>query len=55
MIKTYRELTLEERFRTFEVFIELFGGDVYGSFEEYDSDQEIDNFDFNTDTFLCEG
>ena len=58
-ITTYRQLTVEERIATFERYQALCEADEdytpFASFEEYDAEQEMLDFDFDADTLDCLG
>ena len=54
MDKSYRELTLNEKIKTFNNYQELCKNDSdlipYEDFKEYDEDNYFNNFDFDSDT-----
>ena len=56
---TYRQLALEDRIATFEKYqalCEEYEEYVpFSSFEEYDAEQEMLNFEFDADTLDCLG
>lgn len=58
-MKTYKQLTAEERMKTYENWQALCEADEdytpFASFEEYDAEQEMLDFDFDADTLDCLG
>jgi hypothetical protein len=54
---TYRELTLEQRRKTYENYLRIWGEDcdAYGNFAEYDEDQTLNNFEFDAETLEFPG
>ena len=59
MIKTYRELTLGERIKTYENYQKLCEEDPdivpFNSFDDYDEEQRFLDFDFDADSLECLG
>lgn len=58
-LKTYKQLTAEERMKTYENWQALCEADEdytpFASFEEYDAEQEMLDLDFCADTLECLG